>query len=385
MQKIRPISFSLLASLAIASAVEARSLRDDGLPAEVPPASFTGNQYVDSRGCVFIRAGVDGATSWIPRVTRDRKLVCGFQPTNIAVATIVTEADKPEVIEIAPPPAEVVAAPVVAAPKPAPVRVTAPRPVAPRPVAQPAPVAPPMPAAPAFVAEGCGHLSAQSQQYLSHPTAAVRCGSQGQTAHATLTAPSAAYAMPSYQDQNGQMVSAGVYPGQLVKLNSTAQGDTFIPQHLYESHVKGLEVVEPPAGYRTVWKDDRLNPHRGVQSMNGHGQMAQVWTADKVPMTTPMPADTQVQTTVTSRSAATPSIVLTPNTYVQVAAYHSSEDAQRVAKRVRKLGLPVRIGHMTQGYQDVRLVLAGPFASAAQAQSALSVARSAGYANARIR
>ncbi|MEM8578517.1 MAG: SPOR domain-containing protein, partial [Pseudomonadota bacterium] len=54
---------------------------NNGRPAELPPSSFTGGQFVDSRGCIFIRAGIDGNTTWVPRVTRQRQPICNATPT----------------------------------------------------------------------------------------------------------------------------------------------------------------------------------------------------------------------------------------------------------------------------------------------------------------
>ena len=107
----RIIAIALIAATVGAGGVQAQI--SDRLPAEFPPASYKGKQYVDSTGCVFIRAGIDGNVTWVPRVNRSRKTVCGFRPTNVAgVATAPQPAQTAQRITVnTAPPAQAIAAP----------------------------------------------------------------------------------------------------------------------------------------------------------------------------------------------------------------------------------------------------------------------------------
>lgn len=410
-------------------------------PAEFPPSSYKGKQYVDSQGCVFIRAGIDGDVSWVPRVTRDRKTVCGFRPTN--AGTAMAEAKPAPAVEQitiertvapAPAPARTARAPqprVVQAPAPKPrraaptvVRQTAPAPK-PRVVAKPRAVAP----APqvqrrtvAQVSSGCQGASAISAQYLRG--SGVRCGPQTQPIVGLRTAPVAA--------PQAQVVH--VAPAPTVKAHTR-----IVPKHVAIKR-QNTRNVQVPKGYRTVWEDDRLNPHRAEQTLAGRSDMLLVWTqtlprrlinqrtgkdvTGMVPVIYPYTSVAQQRQAAievqivqkdgklmkrvvrnktakaaerkpvySTRSAPkavakaapkakAPVKALAGKRFVQVGTYRNAANAQRAAQNIARMGMPARIGKKRSGGKVLMSVQAGPFNDTRMVQTAMAKLRRAGYADA---
>jgi hypothetical protein len=380
----------VLAAVIAASGVgftQAKSLRNADQPAEFPPSSYKGTQYVDSRGCAYVRAGISGDVTWIPRVTRARAQVCDQTPsiagavgTKVATAAlpnkpvqITLDATQTATAKVGT--AAVVAAkptmrqPLVAMPKPA--RVTTQRPASVR--------------KPAIVA-----------------SAAVTRGDHR---------PTPAYAGTSASGTNG--------------------ATRIIPLHLFDKHQK-TQKLRVPKGYRPVWSDDRLNPNRAVQTTTGYARTQLVWTqtvprrlisvASGRDVTATVPLvypyidmatqtrelgvvsivkrngqaakrivrnlfSTNVRQPVVSSRSATVVKSKKPKAaaaqLIQVGTFDRQDSAQKVAKRIQRMGLPVRIGKFTRSGKTYRMVLAGPFGS--DATQALAQLRAAGYRNAALR
>ena len=72
---------TLAASLLVAVFATTAWARGPIEPAELPPPDYAGQQYVDSKGCMFVRAGAGGKVIWIPRVSREGVPVCDNPPS----------------------------------------------------------------------------------------------------------------------------------------------------------------------------------------------------------------------------------------------------------------------------------------------------------------
>jgi hypothetical protein len=308
----------------------------------------------------------------------------------------------------------------------------------------------------------CVGASAISQRYInSGADLPVRCGPQATTG-ATTSAPAASRQAGTVYGATPRATAAPrAVPAPVIRrtpvqtyapairrvpAQTVTNGQTrVVPRHVYDNR-RLDNVFEVPEGYRSVWDDDRLNPRRAEQTLQGIASSRLVWT-NRVPhrlieqktgrdVTATVPliypytdSATQQrelgsvtivqrnglvvkrvvrnnaavrQPTVSSRSAPAP--VVRPQSqaqaqaqaqsqpkatakgrYVQVGAYANRSNAQTAAQRLARTGLPARMGTLKRGGNSYQVVLAGPFDSAAGLQRALGQARAAGFSDAFVR
>lgn len=368
MYLLRAVSGLAVAAI-VAFPVSAQSIAQLGGPAETPPAGYSSDQYVDSRGCVFIRAGYGGQETWVPRVTRDRQPLCGYEPSGggsapVAVAPAPEQPAEQPPVEIVVAPAAAQPAIPAAQPRPAPpsVAVAAARPT---PVVSPAPQAPPA----AVQMVSCQGLPAGAAQYMQG--SGVRCGPQA------------------------------IHP---------ADGQPVLRAAGAASPARRIELapVVIPEGYRQAWTDGRLNAARGLPyaTPEGDAAMAQLWT-ETVPRVAVDPAADGVAVAraaaapasepLVTRASSTPNVaaqdsaaaapalrVPAGHRYVEIARYadRATADAERL--RLQQQGMSTQLGGIAQdsgGYRTF-VVLAGPFDDAQTLGRTLSAVRGLGYGGA---
>lgn len=228
-------------------------------PAELPPSGFEAVEYVDSTGCVFSRVDVGDRVEWVPRVDANRQPLCGFAPSIATVEDPIEETL--EVAEPAPQPSEPVIEP-LATPTPAPPPT-------------PMPVRTPMRTTTAHAPPPVVHPIAPRTNLVP---AQIILPDTVSSASVSLRAPCADPNSIAAQYLENSIVppctTAAAPPADVV------YGTDHPRPPPSDSAVARLRIERPgpPAGYAPAWTDGRLNPYRGIRTVEGDAQMRMVWT-----------------------------------------------------------------------------------------------------------
>lgn len=379
----------------------AKSVGDGVVPAEIPPNSFTGNYYVDSRGCAFIRAGTGPMSSWIPRANRDLSVVCNQTPT-FARAT--------------------------PAPAPQPVAVPQPAPVA---VAAPTVTTAPPPAATTTrtTTRRTGRIDWHAFWFGTPrtTTTTVARNPDGPPAPVVTAAAPPPQAVPT-RPPAGYYAPMPVY--------RVPDGETYASRAATPTYVAVTPQGQPapfaPPGWVSLIDNQNQPQYRGVGTPLGQQTMDLVWTnsmprklidantgrdvtalfpqlsASAIANRPYIPANGGTTTTTrTSRPDAaspdnmrfrriedtsasetdtpTPTATVQPvagGTYVQVATFGVPANAQRTLATFSAAGLPVAKRPISRGGRQLDIVLIGPFGTDAELAAGLAAARGAGFSDA---
>lgn len=437
---VKMLSSAVLAASLLAGGAQAQTLAQIGGPANLPPKSYRGMQFVDARGCLFLRAGFGGSTGWVARVDYSHKPICGMVPTGSAAAQAAVTADMaPDPKASAPQVAAktaAVAAPVAEAPS-APQKNgtglawlfgTAPEAPAPKVAAMPAPVAP---AAPSYQADAVATFVSGVQCYANAPklesvnvtggTALVCTRGDGSTngwrppmiANATQaqvaakTAPAMAepVAMPAPVVMPAQIVQVApikVAPVQIIMPKAPAPqsiAQTVALQPSTPQPVKrAFAVPKPPKGWVMAWQDDRLNPMRGIGTAQGQAQQDQIWTrtvpmvlvGDPLPKQSGLGGILGMHVAVSTMSApqslaGTGATATSAGQSIQIGSFSDPANAAGAMAQLAALGLSVSTFPTKRNGKVYQVVSAGPFGSAAEANAGLADVRGAGFSDAYLR
>jgi hypothetical protein len=370
MMRISRFLAAFLLSLSAISPILAQS-------AERPPASFTGQQYVDSKGCIYLRAGYGGVVQWVPRISASRQPICGYPPT-FGAANI-------EVAEEAPttqPQATVAAQRVVVVQQPKTTVQAAPT----NPVQVATAIVQPTTAAPSVVVPVTQTRVAQPVQvvatgpgpgkigcYRSVPVPVVVQLQRGGTAIVCTKGDGTMDGWRPPIFPQGAPVGAALNFPKATGYEMATSG-----QGVPSTTATATAATPPPKGYKAAWDDDRLNPARAIGTAQGQAQQDKLWTRE-------VPAQQVAATAKTAVSSNTNSTAATGSLYVQVGTFGVPSNAAGASAKLSSVGLPTAKGKFTKNGQALQIVFAGPFTNTAAAQAALSAARAAGFSDAFIR
>ncbi|MEX0364590.1 MAG: SPOR domain-containing protein [Ruegeria sp.] len=217
-----------------------------------------------------------------------------------------------------------------------------------------------------------------------------------------------------------------------------------VPRHVYDTRL-AQRPAAIPKGYEPVWEDDRLNPRRAEQSLEGIARTRLKWTntvprrlidqqtgrdvTATVPLVYPYtdvatqerelgtvtlvrrdgqlmkriqrnrkakvrkpvvstrstPAEVVTRAATPAAPIAKPAKAARTGRYIQVGTFGVPSNAQAAAQRIARAGLPARIGKVTRGGKSYQIVLAGPFTTSSDLSLGLKRSRAAGFSDAFVR
>lgn len=249
--------------------------------------------------------------------------------------------------------------------------------------------------------------------------ARVRCGPQTQP-FVTFKGPTQKIAQPNGRTRTVNTRSTRVYPSITGNRTLTPQ-TTVVPRTAYLERLGAPTSV--PNGYKPAWDDNRLNPRRAYQTLEGRRVMLLTWsntvprqlldklTGEEVsaffpdlryPFTS-MDAqqrfDAQNKTATTSTQSSNSGVVSTRSAaakapvqraqtttrakaashrFVQTGPFHADQ-AHKVVQRFRGAGLPVQVTEFKRGGKAYRYVLAGPYTQQSQLDRGVARVQRLGY------
>lgn len=362
--------FFSTAVIAAAVSVGAAQAQTGRAPAELPPASYAQSQYVDSNGCIFVRAGSNGTISWVPRYGDNRRPMCGFAPSIAAGAAAVAQAAPVPVTPttVTPTTVTVRAAPVVAAP----VRTASSR-------------------IPYSVAPEPGRPSARART----PAAQVY-QAQAQTQAGGLDT------RWSFYERTGPSPCTNYSPhSQMYAVPSPVRPDLPLrcgPQAVHPADA--LREQSPRGGVWEPW--DGANPYPGPNNnvymlpppyaprwpapyLHGAADQRPPAPASRAPRASVSTMGTSGGVNTFETRAASYGGQMSNGQYVQVGTYGQPSNLRAAISRLQAQGMPVATGNTSNGGRPLQVVLAGPFTSQAELHAALGRVRAMGYGDAFVR
>jgi sporulation related protein len=409
--------------LSVATGATAQSLRNSKGPAELPPASYTPREYVDSKGCVYVRAGYGGVVQWVPRVTRKRKVVCGMKPSVVAGAAPARQVQqsRPQVTAapvVTAAPAQVAAqtrtvtrprrnnigwflfgAPRNATTTVRPVQAPVPAPVAVPPrqtrVVAAAPVARykrgaertvPQPVHPADYFNG--RLGGRALGALSGPVQVTRTQPVVPQGYVSLLADPTAIPRRGVGTPQGQaqmdLIWTQTMPRRLIDVTTGRDVTATLPQIRYpytaavssRAYLPGGQVM---AAARAVGASNPHVPHKKLirrdEASPSNMQPVIIEEVEKIEDTSAQAPD---RTPVPTISVSVPAAYR----FIQVATFGVPANARRTLARFSTSGLPAVSRPLNRGGKTYAVVMLGPFRDDTALKQALSAARGAGFSDA---